>query len=189
MRVDEVTEEGAVVRGEVLTGAFVLAAPLGGTMAPQRTVVTLVLDAARVPVGVRDAGVLADRGRPDGVRRVVDLLALWPGVVGGDPTFTVLRVEGSSATTLEGAVRAVGEWWGEPRLDAAVLGANVSTWGASALPTEHAPSEHPSTVIAAVGEHVVGPGVAHVIRTTIDTVAPLAPEAPTSRATDAAAGA
>lgn len=186
-RVDEVTEEGAVVRGEVLGGAFVLAAPLGGVAAPERTVVTLVLDAERVPVGARDAGVLADRGRPDGVRRVVDLSALWPGVVDGDPTITVLRVEGSSAMTVEGAVRAVGAWWGEPRLEAAVLGANLSTWAPRATPTERASSEHPSTVIAVVGEHVVGSGVAHVIRTTIDAVAPLAPEAPTSSATDASA--
>lgn len=187
-RVDEMTEEGAVVNGEVLEGAFVLAAPLGVAAVPERTVVTLVLDSERVPAGARDAGVLAERGRPDGVRRAVDLSALWPGVAGGDPTSTVVRVEGSSAMTLEGAVRAVGELWGEPQLGAAVLGAHFSTWAGGVSPTKNAASEHPSTVIAVVGEHAVGPGIARVIRTTIAAVESLAPEAPTSTAADAAGG-
>ncbi|MBX9472068.1 protoporphyrinogen/coproporphyrinogen oxidase [Microcella sp.] len=186
-RVDELTDEGAVVNGEVLEGAFVLAAPLGVAAVPERAVVTLVLDSEKVPVGARDAGVLAERGRRDGVRRAVDLSALWPGVTGDDRTSTVVRVEGSNAMTLEGAVRAVGELWGEPELNEVVLGAHLSTWAGGAFPSERAASEHPSTVIALVGEHTVGPGIAHVIRTTIDAVAPLAPEAPTATATDAAA--
>ena len=186
-RVDEVTEDGAVVRGEVLEGAFVLAAPLDAAAAPERAIVTLVLDAATVPVGVRDAGVLAGRGRPDGVRRVVDLAALWPGVVADDPSVTVLRVEGSSALTVEGAVRAVGEWWDDPRLEEAVLGSHLSTWAAGVVPTAHALREHPSTVVAEVGEHVVGPGLARVIGTTVTAVAPLAPDTPTTTGSGTAA--
>ncbi len=176
--VDEVIDEGVVVAGVLRPGPIVLAAPLTAANPGSRTIVTVVLDADRITSGARDAGVLADRGRRDGVRRVLDLTALWPALLQGETTSTVLRVEGSAAMTIDGAVRAVGELWGEWDIEQAVLGTQRSTWASAASPAESVAAEHPECVVAVVGEHAHGGGIARVIGTTIETVSALAPESP-----------
>lgn len=179
-RVDDVTDEGIVVDGVMRSGPVVLAAPIGHRSTEVATIVTVVIDAERVPVGTRDAGVLAERARPDGVRRVIDLSALWPGVADAQARGTVLRVEGTAALTIAGAVRAICELWGEAGVEEAVLDAHLASWAGSAFPDGNDVSEHPACVIATVGEHVAGAGIARVIRSTIEIVDALAPEPPPS---------
>ena len=176
-RVDAVTDDGIVVGGEERTCSVVLAAPLTVSQHGANAVATLVCDARAVPIGIRDAGVLAERGRRDGVRRVVDLTALWPGLMSHDSSRTVLRVEGTTAITLDHAVRAVSELWDTPHLDDALLGTNLSLWPCAAPPPSTR-AQHPASVVAAVGEHVVGAGIARVISMTIDAVSTLAPDHP-----------
>ena len=187
-RVDDVLDEGVVVAGELRHGEVVVAAPLGGDRGASCTIVTLVLDAEVVASGSRNSGVLAERGRVDGVRRVIDISALWPSLAGTAPPRCVLRVEGSARLTVDAAVRVVSEFWSEPGIDAAVIGSHIVPWVSAASPDEHATTQHPECVIAAVGEHVVGPGVARVVRTTIEAVSALAPDEPAARAPDGGPG-
>lgn len=182
--VDEVTDDGIVIDGVVHPGTFVLTAPTTGADAESPTAVTIVLDAQIVPHGARDAGVLAERGRPDGVRRVIDLSALWPGLVGDGGGSTVVRVEGSAAMTLEGAVQAVGEFWSVPRMESAVLGKHAFSGVPSPASASVTSADHPACIVAVVGDHASGPGVARMIAATIDAVSMLSPAQPPSLSHD-----
>lgn len=182
-RVDDISDEGVIVDGTLRVGPVVLAAPVPPRATVLSTVVTLVLDASVVAAGVRGAGVLFGNGRPHGVRRVLDLSALWPTVWGGGSrrggeVVTVLRVEGTEHLTTDDAVRLVAEAWGVPRLRGAVLGQHSITWDRAATGSGATDAEHPACVIARVGEQATGPGIAAVIESTIATVACLAPEPP-----------
>lgn len=182
-RVDEVVDEGVVVDGDVRPGLVVLAAPIEQGPTERTTVNTLVLDAARVAPGARGAGVLFGLGHSHGVRRALDLSALWPGVWGaradrvGDPV-TVLRVEGAGHVTADDAVQVVSDAWGDPQLRDAVLARHSITWERPVAGSTVPETEHPACVLASVGEHGAGPGIAAIIESTIATIAHLAPEPP-----------
>jgi hypothetical protein len=186
-RVDEIIDDGVVVNGELRPGLVVLAAPLGHRAAERCTVVTLVLDAELVAPGARGAGVLFGLGQAHGVRRALDLSALWPLVwgsgSGGDGAArTVVRVEGTEHLTAADAVRVVSEAWDDPRIEHALLGQHSITWDRLTAGSAAVETGHPACVIANVGEHVVGPGIAAIIESTLDAIALLGPEPLTPRA-------
>ncbi len=185
-RVAELVEEGVVVDDKVRPGLVVVAAPVAQRPTQRSTVTTVVLDATIVAPGARGAGVLFGLGQPHGVRRVLDLSALWPevwgpGALGAGDAVTVLRVEGAEHVTAADAVHVVSEAWGDPRVEHAVLGQHSITWDRMTAGSAPVEAEHPACVIASVGEHVVGPGIASVIESTIDAIALLAPEPPMHR--------
>jgi oxygen-dependent protoporphyrinogen oxidase len=188
-RVDEIVDEGVVVDGELRPGPIVRAAAVVPRPSERSTVVTLVLDSSLVAPGARGAGVLFGLGQPHGVRRVLDISALWPevygaGLRGATDAVTILRVEGAEHVTTADALRVVSAAWGDPRIEQAVLGHHSITWDRLAARGETDETDAPECVLASVGEHVVGPGIAAIIEATIDAVARLAPEPPASQGTE-----